>query len=114
MRAVVQANEGQATAARNRHHAGQGIPRCERLAGNAFNGDGTPLKPCRCVAAPAPHATCPYATRELGEVIELLSGQWAYTIHDERPARLTGLNGADTAALATVNDNQRKPAPAPT
>jgi hypothetical protein len=114
MRAIVMPNATAARATQNRHRNGQGIPRCERLAGNARNSDGSSLVPCRCTVSTSPHATCPYATRDLGEVVELLSGQFAYVIHDESPGRLNGLNGADNAALATVADNQRKPAPAPT
>lgn len=114
MRALV-GTAAQVRAAVTRLHTALGLPRCERLAGNAtLDGRVPPADACPCTDVGAPARSCRFATRRRFAVHRVVTGnltRWVLVLRADtrEDARLTA---AQRALIVEIDEAELEPAEA--
>ena len=87
----------------------KGLPRCERLSGNAARTDGGPIRACPCTLVGNPHPLCTNATRRHAKITQLVAAsQWATSIDEADPVVMGALTAPQIASIRTIADAEIK------
>jgi hypothetical protein len=87
----------------------KGLPRCERLAGNATRADGGPVRTCPCVSVSSPHPSCPHKTEKHAKIFKLVTGSdWATPVDEADPIVMAALTAPQIALIRTIADAEIK------